>query len=135
MENYYNSISSSGLNEIDSYIINNYNNITYLGSIKVSSNSTFLRNLNVGRDAIISGISVFNINSNINSLSSTSYVNISGLTANLNSLSGQSFLYTNYTNLNSLNVSSTTKFNGSTCKRSLNIVVEVILIFGISKYD
>ena len=41
MENYYNSISSSGLNEIDSFIINNYNNFTCLERINVLSNSTF----------------------------------------------------------------------------------------------
>ena len=121
MENYYNLISATGLNEVESYIINNYNNITCLGSINVSSNSTFLSNLNVVGDINTSGLSVSNTNSNINLLSTQLYLDILNIKTtsttifnNLNLLSSQSYFLTNYTNLNSLNVSSTTKLNGAT---------------------
>ena len=83
----------------------------------------------MGGDANISGISVFNMNTNIDSLSSQSYLDITNIKAtsttifnNLNSLSSQSYFLTNYTNLNNLNVSWTTKLNGATtCISSLNV--------------
>jgi len=57
--NYYNQVNSTGLNDVDSYNINNYNNISCIGSLNVSSNSTFLSFLNVGGDISCSGLSVF----------------------------------------------------------------------------
>jgi hypothetical protein len=93
----YNAIATAtGLNDVNSYDVNNYNNISCIGSLNISSNSTFLSNLNVGGNIYCSGISVFNINNNLNNLSS------------------QSYFLTNYTNLNSLNVSGISKLNGAT---------------------
>ena len=36
-------ISSTGLNDVYSYNINNYNNISSIGSLNISSNSTFFK--------------------------------------------------------------------------------------------
>ncbi len=66
---------------------------------------------------------------NLNSLSQNTTLNLNNLNAtsttifnNLNSLSSQSYFLTNYTNLNSLNVSGTTKLNCIiTCFSSLNV--------------
>ena len=65
---------------------------------------------------MIANIAIVAVETNINT------GNINNLTTNLNSLSSQSFFYTNYTNMNFLNVSQTSILNGATtCKSSLNV--------------
>ena len=79
-------ISSTGLNDVYSYDINNYNNISSLGSLNISSNSTFLSNLNIVGDVNASGVSIFNLNTNFNANFNTNF------STNLNNLSTQSYL-------------------------------------------
>ena len=102
-------ISSTGLNDVFSYDINNYNKISSLGSLNISSNSTFLSNLNIIGDVNASGVSLFNLNTTTSSI-------ISSLTTSLGIINNKttfSTLIVNNTStfLSSLYISGTTILN------------------------